>query len=42
MHPSFGRGEMDATYAASNSAERYAEGRETFERRNPDAVALAS
>jgi hypothetical protein len=41
MHPAFGRGEMDATYAASNSAERYAEGRETFERRNPDALAAA-
>lgn len=37
MHPAFGRGAMDATYAASNAPERYNEGRETFRRRNPDA-----
>ena len=30
--------EMDATYQRQNSAERYAEGKALFERRNPDAI----
>lgn len=38
-HPAFGKAAMDATYAASNSAERYADGLATFKRRNPDAAA---
>jgi hypothetical protein len=37
MHPAFGKGQMDKTYAESNSKERYAEGEATFRRRNPDA-----
>lgn len=41
MHPAFGRGEMDKTYAESNTAERYADGLATFQRRNPDAVKAA-
>lgn len=35
QHPVFGSAEMDATYAAQNSAERYAHGLAVFNRRNP-------
>jgi hypothetical protein len=38
MHPAFGKGETDKTYAESNSKERYAEGEAVFRRRNPDAA----
>ena len=39
VHPFFDSSvPMDATYAASNAAERYASGKATFERRNPDAA----
>jgi hypothetical protein len=39
VHPFFDKSvPMDATYAASNAAERYADGKATFEKRNPDAA----
>lgn len=38
LHPAFGKATMDATYEATNSAERYARGKAIFERRNPDAI----
>jgi glycosyltransferase involved in cell wall biosynthesis len=39
IHPYFDKSvPMDATYGASNAAERYADGKATFERRNPDAA----
>lgn len=41
-HPAFGKAAMDATYAASNSAERYADGLATYRRRNPDAPDLSA
>ena len=34
-HPIFTNGPIDATYAAQNSAQRYAQGLEVFNRRNP-------
>lgn len=37
MHPAFGKGEMDATYAHNNKRERYERGEATFKQRNPDA-----
>jgi hypothetical protein len=38
MHPAFGKGAMDKTYADSNARDRYAEGEATFRRRNPEAA----
>lgn len=37
LHPAFGQGAWDATYARSNDPQRYATGRATFLHRNPDA-----
>lgn len=37
MHPAFGAGKMDETYAHNNQRERYERGEATFRRRNPDA-----
>jgi glycosyltransferase involved in cell wall biosynthesis len=37
-HPFFGKGELDATYQATNAPERYERGRALFIARNPDAV----
>jgi hypothetical protein len=38
LHPAFGKGQMDETYARQNAPEKYARGEATFKRRNPDAL----
>lgn len=38
LHPAFGKGEMDATYARQNAPEKYERGLATFKRRNPEAA----
>jgi hypothetical protein len=38
LHPAYGKGSLDATYARQNDAERYREGFAIFRRRNPDAI----
>jgi len=39
QHPIFGHGEIDLTYAESNSPDRYEEGKKLFEKRNPNPPA---